>query len=120
MPSTSMLFVNTIPFADPNKKEIYSWVSNFRHSEDWHTTYSDEEVKIQVNEFIKQFNSDITSRANERKKNGKNIRAVDLNSVITDVNSQLIDGVHPNNIGYKAMGEYLAKIISDYLNDNKL
>ena len=117
IPSTSMLFITTIPDVEPNRSDVYSWFSNYRHSDDWQTTYSDEEVEKKVYEAFKFFNSDITSRANALKAAGKNIRAADVNSVITDVKTQLKDGVHPNDIGYKAMGEYWTEIISNYLNE---
>ena len=116
MPSTSILFVSTILYIDPNNSEVYSWFSKYRYSEDWHTTYSDEEVKIHVNEYIKHFNSNITSMVNSKKKAGQKIRIADVNSVITDINSQLSDGIHPNNIGYKAIGDFWTEIISHYLN----
>ena len=116
IPSTSILFVSTIPDINPNIKKVYSWFSYYRYSEELDTIYSDEEVKIQVKESINQINSNIIALVKERQKVGKNIRVVDINRIIKDVNSQLSDGVHPNDIGFKAIGEYLAKIINNYLN----
>ena len=118
IPSTSMLFITTIPDVDPNRSDVYSWFGNYRHSDDWQTTYSDDQVEKLVKASLKFFNSDITSKANERKDAGQNIRAADVNSAITDVKTQLKDGVHPNEIGYKAMGEYWVKVIDDYLKGN--
>ena len=117
IPSTSMLFVTTIPDLDPNRQDVYSWFSNYRHSSDWQTTYTDDEVQMKVEASLKYYNSDITSRVNARRESGQNIRSANVNSAITDVKSQLMDGVHPNNIGYKLMGEYWTEIISDYIKE---
>ena len=118
IPETSVLFVTTIPPLDPNREEVYSWFSNYRHSPFYSKTYSDEEVQMNVEAFLKYYNSDITSRVNLRREKGQNIRAADVNSVITDVKSQLMDGVHPNNKGYKLMGEYWTEVIGEYIKEN--
>ena len=118
IPSTSMLFITTIPDLDPNRSDVYSWFSNYRHSDDWQTTYSDDVVEKLVTISLKSFNSDITSKANERKEAGQNIRAADVNRAISDVKTQLKDGVHPNDIGYKEMGEYWVEVIDNYLKGN--
>ena len=118
IPTTTMLFVATIPDLDPNRNDVYTWFSNYRHSDDL-TNYNDEEVEKKVKESLDYFNSDIISKVNKMQKLGKNIRIGNINRSITNVKTQLFDGVHPNNIGYKVMGEYWAKIIGDYLNENK-
>ena len=118
IPETSVLFVTTIPDLDPNREEVYSWFSNYRHSTFYSKTYSDEEVQMNVEAFLKYYNSDITSRVNLRREKGQNIRAANVNSVITDVKSQLMDGVHPNNEGYKLMGEYWTEVIGEYIKEN--
>ena len=117
MPSSSILFVSTIPYVDPNKKIVLQWFESYRHSEDWHYFYSDEEVEKKVREYIKLFNLDITARVNKRKQKGQPIRIANINSVVTDVKSQLSDGVHPNDKCYKAIGKYWTKIIGNYLNE---
>ena len=117
IPSKSMLFVTTIPNLDPNRNDVYSWFSNYRHSADWQTNYSDEEVEKFVQESLKYYNSDLTSKVNLRKESGQNIRAANVNSVITDVKNQLMDGVHPNNVGFKLMGEYWTEIIDNFLKE---
>ena len=104
IPSTSTLFVTTIPDLDPNRDEVYSWFSNYRFSDNFKIKLPDIIVKLKVASFLKEFNSDVTSIANNRKELGQNVRAGDVNSAITDVSSQLKDGVHPNDSGYKLMG----------------
>ena len=117
IPSTSMVFITTIPDLDPNRSDVYSWFGNYRHSADWQTFYSDEQVEGAVKLFLNLYNLDITSKANKRKELGQNIRAADVNSAITDVKTQLKDGVHPNDIGFKAMGEYWTEVIDSYLKE---
>ena len=46
-----------------------------------------------------------------------------LNPVIKDFDNLFVDGVHPNDKGYKKMGEFWAEIIDKYLkeiNNNKI
>ena len=117
IPSTSTLFVTTIPDLDPNRDEVYSWFSNYRFSDNFKITLPDIIVKLKVASFLKEFNSDVTSIANNRKELGQNVRAGDVNSAITDVSSQLKDGVHPNDSGYKLMGEYWTEIIDKFIKD---
>ncbi|MDE7225532.1 MAG: hypothetical protein K2N49_01530, partial [Ruminococcus sp.] len=40
IPEDSMLFLATIPYADPNRSEVYDWFGNYRHSADWQEQYS--------------------------------------------------------------------------------
>jgi len=43
-----------------------------------------------------------------------------VNSVFTNLKYQLKDGVHPNNVGYKAIGEYLTEVIENYLKEKNI
>ena len=115
IPSTSTLFVTTIPGLDPNREEVYTWFSNYRHSADWQTLYPDEIAKMKVDQALQEYNSDVTSIATKRKESGQNVRPADVNSAITDVKTQLKDGVHPNDFGYRLMGDYWAEIIDKFL-----
>ena len=117
IPSTSMLFVTTIPNVDPNRQEVYTWFDNYRHSPTWDTLYSDEVAQFKIQLALKVYNDDIISRVNARMEKGQNIRPANINKVITDVKSYLVDGVHPNENGYKIMGEYWTKIIDEYLQE---
>ena len=115
IPSTSTLFVTTIPDLDPNREEVYTWFSNYRHSADWQTLYPDEIAKMKVDQALQEYNSDVTSIATKRKESGQNVRPADVNSAITDVKTQLKDGVHPNDFGYRLMGDYWTEIIDKFL-----
>ena len=119
IPSTSIIFVSTIPDMNPNTKRVYSWFDYYRITEDLNNVYNDEKVQNKVKELINRFNKDINSLVNERQKVGQNVRIVDLNSVINDINTQLKDGVHPNDVGFKEIGKYLTNIIGNYLNRKK-
>lgn len=130
------LFVTTIPDVDPNRQEVYNWFSNYRHSADWQTNYSDEEAEEKIIKQLITYNSNLTALVQKKiavkiTKNwditserespdiqdldGPYLRSADVASVITDVKTQLMDGVHPNNKGYKLMGEYWAEQIDNYL-----
>lgn len=132
----STLFVTTIPDVDPNRQEVYNWFSNYRHSADWQTNYSDEEAEEKIIKQLITYNSNLTALVqkmiavkiannwditSERESpdiqdlDGPYLRYADVASVITNVKTQLMDGVHPNNNGYKLMGEYWADQIDKYL-----
>lgn len=129
IPESSALFVTTIPDVDPNCPEVYNWFNNYRHSADWQTNYPDDEVEEQILKTLHIYNSNIL--ATSLKKNiNKSLSDIDnyseeavgpycrvgfISEVITDVKTQLMDGVHPNNKGYKLMGEYWADVIDSYL-----
>jgi lysophospholipase L1-like esterase len=115
IPSTSMLFVTTIPDVDPNRQEVRDWFANYRHSPNWDTIYDDQVVEFKVQLALNTYNTDITSRVKARMEKGQNIRPADVNKTIKDVKKYLADGVHPNEEGYKVMGEYWTKVIDDYL-----
>ncbi len=123
----STLFVTTIPDVDPNRQEVYNWFSNYRHSANWQTNYSDEEAEEAILKKLHIYNADVLGYTSQLNINyalnryvtnivsGPYIRNGDVASVITDVKTQLMDGVHPNNKGYKLMGEYWAEQIDNYL-----
>ena len=138
IPESSALFVTTIPDVDPNRPEVYNWFNNYRHSADWQTNYPDDEVEEQILKTLNIYNANvlcnefqkriITSMVNlhpqnkdenEKEITGPYFRAGFISEVITDVKTQFMDGVHPNNKGYKLMGEYWADMIDSYLKNNQ-
>ncbi|MBQ5988598.1 MAG: hypothetical protein IJL67_03800 [Oscillospiraceae bacterium] len=109
------LFVTTIPDLDPNRTEVYDWFANYRHLPDW-TPVSDVNAEKYVQDQISEYNSQVKKLVETKQKAGvKNIYFGDVNHTITDVKSYLKDGVHPNDMGYKLMGLYWAKVIKEYL-----
>ena len=133
IPESSTLFVTTIPDVDPNRPEVYNWFNNYRHSADWQTNYPDDEVEEQILKTLHIYNADILATSlrkiinkslldldnNSEETVGPYIRNGNIYEVITDVKTQLMDGVHPNNKGYKLMGEYWADVIESYLKGDK-
>jgi len=122
IPDTSTLFVTTIPNLDPNRSDVYDWFGNYRHSADWQVQYTDEEVEVSVQENVDKYNSivkavvaDIKGEIDSYDDIHPNLLSGDINSVVTDVKTQLADGVHPNNTGYKLMGEYWTDVVYNYL-----
>ncbi len=115
IPADSTLFVSTIPNVDPNRSDVYSWFGNYRHSADWQTQYSDEEAEAAIMQTIADYNADIAALAAKKRSEGKNVYLSEAPAAITDVKTQLFDGVHPNNDGYRAMGDSWTAIIEEYL-----
>ncbi len=110
------LFVTTIPDLDPNREDVYAWFSAYRHSADWSVNFSDEEAEAAVHSQVAAYNSQVRELVAEKQKSGvRNIYSGDIFSVLDDVSTQLKDGVHPNNTGYRLMGKYWAGVIEDYL-----
>ncbi len=136
IPESSTLFVTTIPDVDPNRSGVYDWFGNYRHSADWQTNYPDDVAEENIHKTLLSYNANVTSvvqkmrsvrilsswdmdkdaqSPDESSLKGPQLRNADVSSVITDVKTQLMDGVHPNNKGYKLMGEYWAELIDSYL-----
>lgn len=115
IPDGSVLFVTTIPYLDPNRSDVYNWFGNYRHSADWQTQYDDDTVEVNVKAAVEQYNADVKSVVEKLSAQYDSIYFADVNSAITDVKTQLMDGVHPNNTGYKAMGAYWTGVLDSYL-----
>ena len=121
---TTAVFVTTIPELDPNRPEVYDWFGNYRHSADWQTQYSDEEALASIERTWKIYNANLVALINNRAINdamsstASRLHYARIDEVVTDVKTQLFDGVHPNNEGYKAMGDYWADILDKYLQGN--
>lgn len=112
----SALFVTTIPNLDPNREEVYPWFSNYRHSADWTVEYSDEEAEQAVQNQTDSYNEQVRALVKSKQENGvNNIFLGEINGVVDDVKTQLKDGVHPNDTGYKLMGHYWAEQLRTWL-----
>ena len=115
LPSDSALFVTSIPYLDPNRSDVYQWFNNYRHSDDWQTSYSDDVVEVNVKATVDSYNEIVSDTVSQLQGTYPNLYSGDVNSAITDVKEQLKDGVHPNNIGYSLMGAYWTDVIRNYL-----
>ena len=130
-PETTAVFVTTIPELDPNRPEVYDWFGNYRHSADWQTQYSDEEALEKISKKLDDYNANLSlavihkslelggaGQEDEFFPEPTRLYNAYVSQAITDVKTQLFDGVHPNNEGYKAMGEYWADVLDKYLQGN--
>lgn len=102
------------------EKRFIVGFNNYRQNPSTLSKYTDQEVEANVESAIKYYNSDITSKIKSGQLSGQNVRTADVNSVFTNLKYQLKDGVHPNNVGYKAMGEYWTEVIENYLKENNI
>ena len=117
--SNTILFVATIPYMNPNTEIVYSWFKNYRYSNDGKIHYEDKEVKDMVYNNVMKFNNEIKRVIDDYKNKNYKVRLENLNSVIKDLDNLLFDGVHPNDKGYKLIGDFWTKIIENYLNEIK-
>jgi lysophospholipase L1-like esterase len=115
----SALFVTTVPYLAPNEPDVYQWFLNYRHSADWTQQFNDEEAEKAVISQVDNYNRQVSELVSRKQSEGvKNIFAGDINSVLDDLKLQLKDGVHPNDTGYRLMGEYWTNLLTDYLAEN--
>ena len=113
---TDVLFITTIPYFDA--KEVYSWLWAYGSSiPEYYEGSTDPEKQQQVidkiNGFVDTYNQDIKELVSEMQAEGKNVQFADINSVV-DIATDMYDGVHPNEAGYKKMGEYWAERLEEY------
>ena len=99
IPDDGMLFLATIPCMDAN---------NTLYINEYYFTPES------MDECVDAYNTEIKRIAAEKQAEGKNIRLADINSVLTK--SDLYDGVHPTEAGYKLMADYWYDILVNYLN----
>ncbi|MDE6789221.1 MAG: hypothetical protein K2J47_07885 [Ruminococcus sp.] len=115
IPEDSTLFISPIPPLDPNRGDVYDWFGNYRHSADWSEQYDDAMAEMNVEIALMQYNTQVMALATRKQQEGRNVVFSEAAWEITDVKTQLFDGVHPNNAGYKAMGDKWTAVIDDYL-----
>ena len=112
MNKNSILFINTIPYMNPNHEANYNWFPYYRKD-----NIDDIEVKNDVNNNVKKYNNKIKEIIEDYRNKNYNIRIEDLNPIIKDLDNLFIDGIHPNNNGYKIIGEFWTEIIDKYLKE---
>ncbi|MBQ6181503.1 MAG: hypothetical protein IJK31_07435 [Ruminococcus sp.] len=111
----SALFVTTVPNLEPNRQDVYDWFMNYRHSPDWQVSYNDETVAKNVQASVDRYNAILRETVSDMQSGHNNLFLGDINSVITDTSSQLKDGVHPNDNGFRLMGKYWTDMLTEYL-----
>lgn len=106
------LFVSTIPNIDV--QEVHSWF--WAYGSDGYYTLSPEEFAQKIQNYIDIYNTSIKDMVEKKQSEGiNNIKFADINSVV-DYQTDLYDGVHPNEQGYQKMGEYWSNVLVEYLN----
>ena len=108
----TMVFVGTIPDIDPNNKIDYTWFNNYRTE-----NVDDKEVQNIVNNYVIKFNNKMKEIIEDFRTKNQNIKVEDLNSVLKDFENLMVDGVHPNENGFKKMADFWTDIIVNYLNE---
>ncbi len=95
MENDGVIFLSTVPYA--NMKPVQNELSNL---------------------IIKSYNGLVKKIAKKYSAEGKNVKLVDVNSVV-DPSTDLYDELHPNEQGYEKMGNYWTNILDSYLNGNE-
>ena len=110
----SMVFVNTILDMNPNHKTNYNWFGNYRKN-----NIDDDEVLKLVNDYVKKYNNKIKEIVEDYRNKNYNIKIENLNEVIklNEFDNLMLDGVHPNDNGYKKIGDFWTEIIDNYLKE---
>ncbi len=98
-----MIFVATIPCMD---------ASNTLYISEYHFTVES------MDAIVDKYNTEIKQMVADLQAEGENVALADINSAVEK--SDLYDGVHPNETGYKKMGDYWYGIISNYLDGNSI
>lgn len=126
-PETTAVFVTPIPPLDPNRAEVYDWFANYRHSPDWQITYNDFEAENSVYKSTWCYNTAVEELIlNTLQKKHPNVylsragyeliaERNDEDPRLRADSSLLFDGVHPNNDGYRKMGEKWVEVLDGYL-----
>lgn len=105
-----LLYVSTIP--DINIAERYDWLWTYGMS----YSADPEGFTNKVQGCIDAYNASIRELVAEKQAAGERVAFADINSVV-DQNTDLYDGVHPNEAGYENMGSYWANLLdTTYLN----
>lgn len=104
------VFVSTIP--DIDAVEVSDWLWAYGDIK-WNSTPEDFTKIIQGH--IDDYNASIGQLVTKMQSNGMNVRFADIHSVV-DVETDLYDGVHPNEAGYEKMGMYWAGVLKGFLN----
>lgn len=110
--SDSTVFVSTIP--DIDAITVSSWLWGYGY-------FGTDEEKQQLMEivtgYIDTYNTSIYNLVLKMQSEGKNVQFADINSVV-DYQTDLHDGVHPNEAGYENMGNYWAGLLNDFFQSN--
>jgi lysophospholipase L1-like esterase len=107
--SDDLLYVSTIPDINVAERNDWLWAYGMSYSAD------PEGFTAKVQGAIDTYNASIKELVAKKQAAGERIAFADIHSVV-DQNTDLYDGVHPNEAGYENMGNYWANLLdSTYL-----
>ncbi len=109
--SDSTIFVSTIPDIDAYTRA--DWLGSYGINA-WSSTQAEKDQLMEtVTGCIDTYNTSIYNLVLKMQGEGKNVQFADINSVV-DYQTDLHDGVHPNEAGYENMGNYWAGLLNDF------
>lgn len=111
----STVFVSTIP--DINAYTRADWLGSYGINA-WNSTQEEKDQLMEtVTGCIDTYNTSIYNLVLKMQSEGKNVQFADINSVV-DYQTDLHDGVHPNEAGYENMGNYWAGLLNDFFQNH--
>ena len=113
--SDSTVFVSTIPDIDAYTRA--DWLGSYGINA-WGSTQEEKDQLMEtVTGCIDTYNTSIYNLVLKMQSEGKNVQFADINSVV-DYQTDLHDGVHPNEAGYENMGNYWAGLLNDFFQNH--
>ena len=111
----STVFVSTIPDIDAYTRA--DWLGSYGINA-WNSTQEEKDQLMEtVTGCIDTYNTSLYNLVLKMQSEGKNVQFADINSVV-DYQTDLHDGVHPNEAGYENMGNYWAGLLNDFFQSN--
>lgn len=111
----STVFVSTIPDIDAYTRA--DWLGSYGINA-WGSTQEEKDRLMEtVTGCIDTYNTSIYNLVLKMQSESKNVQFADINSVV-DYQTDLHDGVHPNEAGYENMGNYWAGLLNDFFQNN--
>ena len=111
----STVFVSTIPDIDAYTRA--DWLGSYGINA-WGSTQEEKDQLMEtVTGCIDTYNTSIYNLVLKMQSEGKNVQFADINSVV-DYQTDLHDGVHPNEAGYENMGNYWAGLLNDFFQNH--
>ena len=111
----STVFVSTIPDIDAYTRA--DWLGSYGINA-WGSTQEEKDQLMEtVTGCIDTYNTSIYNLVLKMQGEGKNVQFADINSVV-DYQTDLHDGVHPNEAGYENMGNYWAGLLNDFFQNH--
>ena len=109
-----VIYVSTIPDIDAILRS--DWLGSYGINA-WGSSDAEKQQLMEtVTGCIDSYNTSIYNLVLQMQNEGKPVRFADINSVV-DYQTDLYDGVHPNEAGYENMGKYWAGLLDGYFQE---